>query len=386
MLTTLKPTASTHHRLAIAATFGVDAPTGALTGLQLLAANREALGHGFWIDQKTLDTALAVITEDGGLLKGYVTHNHAGPCRPWESPDADEASSELNVAGWFSGIAIVKEQLVADRFDFFDAFKKNFAPQFEQISEMAAKTPSLLGLSIEPWGYLVYVDTAGNEYGAAPENTELLYNGMPALRVTDLWAAAFVSDGAATDGLFAKLSRKLKTILGGSAERSPANNKGDSPATTEPKQLTTSPTMKLITDLKAKLGTNAARLAAAMAVVGESATPETLTVELVEAQLGVKDLADVRTQLGAVTTERDTLKTQLGVKDTEIADLKRQVTALQTSGHVGGVNLGVGGGQPVGDTENPWITGNLTQQALMTKNDPVKAASLELAAKNAPKK
>ena len=384
MLTTTKPPVSKRHRLAIAPNFGVDASTGALLNLQLLDSGREAIGHGFWIDEKTIETAHACIMEDGGLLKGYATHNHGGPCS-WDSPDADEASSELNVAGWFSTPFVAKGQLVAGRFDFYDAFKKNFTPQFEQISEMAAKTPSLLGLSIEPWGYLVYVDTAGNEYGAAPENTELLYNGMPALRVTDLWAAAFVSDGAATDGLFAKLSRRLKTALG-IPERSPANNKGDSPATTETKSLTPSPTMKLITDLKAKYGTNAARLAAAMAVVGESATPETLTVELVETQLGAKDLADVRTQLSTVTTERDTLKTQLGAKDTEIADLKRQIETLKTSGHVGGINLGVGGGQPVGDTENPWITGNLTQQALMTKNDPVKAASLELAAKNAPKK
>lgn len=374
---------SQRHRLAIAPTFGVDAASGALTNLQLLASGREAIGHGFWIDEKTVETALAVIMEDGGLLKGYVTHNHAGPCS-WDCPDADEAASELNVAGWFSAPAIVKGQLVAGRFDFYDAFKKNFAPQFEQISEMAAKTPALLGLSIEPWGYLVYVDTKGNEYGAAPENTELLYNGMPALRVTELWAAAFVSDGAATDGLFAKLSRKVKSLLspGGSPANIPAKPPAVALAPTG-KDLLNSPssTMKLITELKTKYGTNAARLAAAMAVIGESATPEALTVELVEAQLAVKELADIRTQLGTLTAERDTLKTSLAAAEKDRDAYKTKLEALKNSG-VGGIDLGAGAGSNAGGEANPWMkaTLNVSEQCRIQKADPTRAATLKAAA------
>lgn len=374
---------SQRHRLAVAPTFGVDAPTGALINLQLLASGREAIGHGFWIDDKTLETALAVITEDGGLLKGYVTHNHAGPCS-WDMPDADEAASELNVAGWFSGMSIAKGQLVAGRFDFYDAFKKNYAPQFEQISEMAAKTPALLGLSIEPWGYLVYVDTAGNEYGAAPEGTELLYNGMPALRVTELWAAAFVGDGAATDGLFARLSRKLKSAAQSllSPQSSPANK--PAVASAAPSVAThsepTSATMKLITELRARFGADQSKLDAAMSIIGKSDKPDTLTLADIEAQLGVKEVTDLRTQLGVITTERDTLRTQLGTKDTEIAALNKKLEAAKTLGF--SVDLGAGGGGPASGEANPWskLTLNVTEQCRIQKADPTRAAALKAAA------
>ena len=371
-----------HHRLSVAPTFGVDAPTGALTGLQLLAAGREAFGHGFWIDAKTVETALACITEAGGLLKGYVTHEHEGPCTySWNPASADEAASELNVAGWFSAISIVKDQLVAGRFDFYDAFKKNYAPQFEQISEMAAKTPALLGLSIEPWGYLVYVDKAGNEYGAAPDNTELLYGGMPALRVTELWAAAFVSDGAATDGLFAKLSRKVKSLL-----RSPANTPPEPAAVASVPPIkdplnSPSSTMKLITELKTKFGADKARLSAAMAIVGESANPETLTLAAVEAQMITVDLGSAQKQVTDLTTENTKLKADLATAEKDRDGYKTKLETLKASG-VGGIDLGAGGGSPSGGEANPWskATWNVTAQCKIQKSDPTRAAALKASA------
>jgi hypothetical protein len=302
----MKPANAIRHRLAVAPTFGLDTASGSLTGLQLMAANREACGHGFWIDAKTLETALAAVAEDGGLLKGYITHNHSGPCAsPYgEASEADEAASELNVAGWFSTLSIANDQLVAGRFDFYDAFKKNYAPQFEQITEMAAKTPALLGLSIEACGYCVYIDMDGNEYGAAPEGVELLNNGIPSLRVTELWAAAFVSDGACTEGLFAKLSRRFANVFRNAAPAPAAAPSPDTAPTLQaPIALQPSPFMNLLTEIKTKLGADKPRYTAALAIVADHAEPSTLTLAAVEAELAIADTEAARAALATAQAE-----------------------------------------------------------------------------------
>lgn len=331
MSTALKPANAIRHRLAVAPTFGLDTASGSLTGLQLMAANREACGHGFWIDAKTLETALAAVAEDGGLLKGYITHNHSGPCAsPYgEAPEADEAASELNVAGWFSTLSIANDQLVAGRFDFYDAFKKNYAPQFEQITEMAAKTPALLGLSIEAWGYCVYIDMDGNEYGAAPEGVELLNNGIPSLRVTELWAAAFVSDGACTEGLFAKLSRRFASALGlrAGAPAAPAPVAAAAapdiqPPSQAPLTLAPNSFMQLLTDLKTKHGADKPRYTAALAIVADHAEPSTLTLAAVEAELATADAEAARLALSTAQAEVARLTAAHAEQAAELATLR----------------------------------------------------------------
>lgn len=409
------PDNARHFRFAVTKhTFGVDPATGALTNLQLMAAGREAKGHGIYIDEGTLETAAACVAARGGRLKAYVTHNHAGPCS-WSVPDMAEAGSELNIPGFFAGITAelkaTPPQLVAEKFEFYDAFKANFKPQFDQLVEMARKTPDLLGLSVECWGYLVYVGKDGTEYSGEPDGVELLYNGLPALRITDLWAAAFVADGAATDGLFAQLSRlfgakqkpadraALATALTAFATRYAAEVPPAAPI--EPASAI-SRTMKIIADLKAKI-TDPQRFAAAMAVVGNTPADKlaALTVGDVETTLAAQD---VTLQIANLTKERDTLKGQLTTATTDLAtangkvttltterdDWKRKFETLKSSGHLGKVDLGAGegGGGAAPTEENPWLKGatfNRTRQAEILKADPTRAAALKAAASAATK-
>jgi hypothetical protein len=419
MPTKIAPADSRHFRFAVADhTFGVDATTGKLTGLQLMAAGREAKGHGIYIDEITLETGAECVKERGGRLKAYVTHDHSGPCS-WRSSDMDEASSELNIPGFFSEITVKKSQLNAGSFEFYDTFKANYKSQFDQIVEMARKTPELLGISVECWGYLVYVAKDGTEYSGEPDGVELLYNGMPVLRITDLWAAAFVSDGAATDGLFSKFSslfggKRTKEERAGlaaalakfAAEFEAAKPKPNgtvpllAPSKTNPESTPETKTMKIIADLKAKLGADAQKFAAAMAIVGNTPTEKlaTLTVAEVETALGVQE---TQTQITNLTTERDTLKGNVTTLTTERDTLKGQVTTLTTerdtwkgkyekfkaSGKDSDVDLGAGGGNggnANAEELNPWSkkSKNLSRQAEITKADPVKAAALKEAARS----
>jgi hypothetical protein len=403
---------STHHlRLAIARTFAVDATTGNLTDLQLMAAGREAKGHGIYIDERTLETALEAIDARGGRLKAYVTHNHAGPCS-WDSPDMDEASSELNIPGFFSAIKIAKAQLIAGQFEFYEAFKKNFAPQYEQLLEMAKKTPDLLGISCEIWGYVVYVGKDGTEYSGEPADVELLYNGLPALRVTDMWAAAFVSDGAATDGLFARLSTRFARVFGGKQDAAArkeiaaalaqfaaeyaAGAEGEvlTPALNEPEKFSV---MKIITDLQAKYAgkENESKLAAAMAIVGKTPADKfaSLTVGDVEAQLAAQETQHTiatltterdtaRTQVASLTSERDAARTEAATLKTERDSWKAKFEGVKVSGKGGPVDLGAESAGSAGDEPNPWAKAsiNRTRQAEILKTDPERAKALKAAA------
>lgn len=394
-----KPPASDRHvRLAIGKPLKVDAATGLMSDLSLITANREAKGHGFWIDERTLTTALDVVKARGGRLKGYRTHEHGGPgSGAWYA----EPGSELDVAGFFGSIAIKGEQLVAGSFEFYDSYKASSPDEYARLLEMAAKTPDLLALSIEPWGYLVYVAEDGTEYSQRPEEVALKYEGMPALRVTELWAAAFCSDGAANDGLFAKLSafagkqNPLAAFLAaffadGKASRETA---GHLPALNTPPSISQNKPadksdMKIILALQTKFAADPKRLAAAMAVVGQTAADklEGLTVEQVEEALRTGDLADVRAQLTAANNELTTLRTSLATAQQEAADWKDKFEKLKGSGQEKDVNLGAGAGAggSNADMPNPWApdTRNLSDQARITKSNPTLAATLKAAAKN----
>lgn len=396
------PAADRHLRLAIGRPLKVDPTTGAMSDLSLLTAGREAKGHGFYIDERSLATALDVVKARGGRLKGYRTHDHAGPVGGWMA----ENGSELDVAGFFSAIAIKGDQLVAGSFEFYDSYKASSADEYTRIVEMATKTPELLALSIEPWFYLVYVGEDGVEYSERPKDIALRYDGMPAMRVTELWAAAFVSDGAANDGLFAKLGafagkqkglRALLSLLGALPEDDAA------PAAVHPAALNTgtvsSPqnsSMKIIVALQTKLAADPKRLAAAMAIVGQTPADklEALTVEQVEESLRTGDLTEARTQVTNLTAERDTLRTTVTQRDATITSLtaerddwKNKFEALKASGHGGDVNLGAGAAAGASNTEevNPWLpeTKNLSEQARITKANPTLAATLKAAAKAA---
>lgn len=281
--------------LAVGTAFKVDREKGTLRNLSLMKAGREAKGHGIYIDDRTLQTALAVVGERGGLLKAYYTHDHVGSGIAGGS-HLYSPESELKIPGFFSGIKVVDGELVAEKFELFETFRRHHPEEADQIMEMAEKTPQLLALSVEIWGYGVFVAEDGSEYSQAPEDVDLLHDGLPTLRITELFAAAFVADGAATDGLFAQMSRRLKTALVALAAN---DNKGKNQTSTltAANNATNANSakphhMKIIDTLKEKFGTGTAAFRRAMGLYGENPEqPVETIVETVAASLAADEAA-----------------------------------------------------------------------------------------------
>jgi hypothetical protein len=306
------------------ATFGVNPEARTLTNVVLLEANREASGHGIYIDSQSLETALASVQEKGGVLKAYYTHNHRGAASSWWANMVEDSHSELFIPGYFTDIRVEDDKLIAGTFQFFDAFAAEHAFIVAQILEMAEKTPTLIMQSIEFWGYGVYVDEAGNEYQEAPEDTELQYNGMPAVRVVEMFASAFVADGAATSSLFHKLSRKLKKSDDSALEqlRETLSTWKDE-LLSEFKQstlTTTTETMNIIEQIKSRFGADKSRLSRALLLHAEN--PD-LKVEEIDFRLKQEDRDNEFEQLRKE-------KAELAEKAKEAEQLKKELEAEKT--------------------------------------------------------
>lgn len=319
--------------------FKVDREAGTLSDVVLLSGDRSAKGHGIYIDAKTVQTALASVTEEGGVLKAYVAHQTWE--EQWEGKDRI-----LDVPGFFSDLSIRGGDLVAARFEFFESFREADPAAYARLMEMAEKTPSLFGMSIEAMGYLVYVDaTSGEEYSDKPENVELAFSGWPVFRVSELTAAAFVSDPAATDGLFAAALRRLRggdsradlaailTALQASIQSQPTITP------TPPVKFQTDPTMleKLILALKQKYAADPARLSRALLAATElTLAPEddaAARAAEVEAALAAEDTATELTELRAKATAADAAEARATAAEARL-------TAMKDSGHVGRVGTG----------------------------------------------
>lgn len=402
--------------------FAVDAQAGVISNVALLTVG-EALGHGFYIDEKTIATALDAVQRNGGRLRVYPTHEHSGYPH-WSSHDCDDAGSELNMAAYTENLSASSkgDQLVGGRLEFYQAFRKNYGPQFDQIIETAAKTPDLIGLSLEPVGHFVYVGKDGTEYAGFPEGVDLAYDGMPALRVDELYSCAFGSVVAANPGLFAKLSakfggkqkklRKLAAAVVEMLEHPEAGKvKGDAPAsaadlgastqvhTQTPTVSTDStpnlshenPTMKIIADLKAKYGSDAQKFSQAMTLVGHK--PD-ITMDALEAALVQQDLAAATGQVAKLTTDLAAsnakvtdLEGKLATANQEVTNLKAQIQQMKDGGTTA-VNLGAtSAGAGVAAAVNPYAKGavNLSAQAKLERENPTLAAQLKSAAASAAK-
>ncbi|GHC02050.1 hypothetical protein [Cerasicoccus arenae] len=324
------------------AQFAVNAETGTLNNILLMEVG-EARGHGIYIDSVTLETALQAAKDQyDGQLRAYWTHDHRGAGAGWMAQWLEESGSELSIPGFFSGLQVKGEQFIAGSFEFYDFFREAQPEIVAQVLEMAAKTPRLIAQSVEIWGYAVYVDTAGNEYMERPEDTDLEYEGMPALRVTQIFASAFVADGAATGGLFANFRAALssqskpdfKSMLREAViECLPEFQKHLSSQTTQ-----TNPTMKkLIEALMAKYANDQARLGRALTIA--HSTPEaeqsSLTAEVVDAKLQAEDDA---AELKRLKAEEENFKKAVTERD----QLKQQLTSRQNDGHSSELNLGAG--------------------------------------------
>lgn len=394
--------------IPIGTKFEIDRDGGRLKGLQILTGDREALGHGIYLDQRTVDTAAEAVGRQGGRMRGAITH---GSIIGFLKNGGDRI---LEVPGFFSEVKAVGNQLVGD-FEFFESFRTEEQKAYTRLIEMAEKTPDLIGLSAEPAGYLVYVAEDGTEHTArynretgqvdgAPEGVALRYGGMPAMRITRLRVAAFVDDPAATDGLFAKLSRmftggrseELNTLRGIAqavlswAEKQPAWTGAATgvESSQDAKPTSTDHDMSLFAAIKAKFGSDKKKHTRALELASEDPSQPIDTIvsklaaeEAPPADPAVALLGAIKTRFGA---DKDLHKRALGVLaehddftvDQIAAELAKQdqeelvklrktaadekaradkaeadYAKLKNSGHPGALNLGTAGGAGGGTQE-----------------------------------
>ena len=328
---TPKPS-SKSYTLAIGPGYRVDRERGLLRGVALITGDREAKGHGFYIDQLTISGAGAAVAARGGILKAGIRH---ASLQDWVATGGDRI---LDLPGWFSSLAVKGNQLVGDM-EFYDSFKTAHPEDFAHLLEIAEKTPQLVGLSIEVSGYAVFVAEDGTEYSERPKDVPLKYDGLPALRVTDLSAAAFVDEPAANDGLFARLSAgkfagkqpgadPLRHLFASflawtrahpelhAFPSAPTGEQSGAPALSQSNK-TNDTTMTILAALKAKFGADKARLSRAIEFLAED---ETLSVESIEAKLAAADQAAMQATVTQLTADKTTLSAQ-------VADLTAKLTA-----------------------------------------------------------
>lgn len=379
-----------------AGAFSVDVEAGALTDLVLMEGDREAKGHGIWIDAITLEGFLAAVTAKGGRLKGYQTHDHDGPAT-W-----GPMASELEIPGFFSNLEIRNNQIVAGRFEFFDHFKEEHAADYKKLMEFATKTPDLIGLSAEFWYSTVYVGTDGTEYRQRPEDIELANGGMRTVRVHEVWAAAFVSDGAATDGLFAKFGAKVRQLFGDKRptteeiahlHASLEDYRRDNPdadavhsaRSIEDTSLSTKMKNATLQSIKTTYAEDSAKFSAAMTIFGNE--PE-IEFAALQSKLDAAALTAATAKAAALSTQVTTLETDLkAAKDaTTAAELRAttaeaKFTAIKESG-ADPLNLGPQGGDNAEGNPFAKATFNETKQVELHRKDPARAAALKTAADN----
>jgi hypothetical protein len=190
--------------LADNATLGaVDVKAGRIAGVSLLTADREASGHGVWIDQRTLETFEAEMK--GRRIKAYATHGSWG------------GDGTLDEVGYWESVRIEGNQLRED-FQALAAWRKHEEAEFDTLFELAEKLPQEFGASLSFRMTLCWVTKDGREIDTKRKwrecgdwNYEQYFDpampadalrDMPSVRCVEVYSADFVCVPAANDGLF----------------------------------------------------------------------------------------------------------------------------------------------------------------------------------------
>ena len=173
----------------------INREAGTMAGVSLISVG-EALGHGAYVDEDSIDTALASLNQMGGGLPAYITHRGA--------LFDDRLTREI---GMFSGFRVEGEQLKAD-FTAFDSFKEDESRKFNRLFEMAEKMPERFGLSIVFSAVMAWA-TADGDVPGSMERPETAQFEFPSVRVLEVNSADFVDTPAANQrGLFSKIDTK----------------------------------------------------------------------------------------------------------------------------------------------------------------------------------
>ena len=183
--------------------YSVNPKTGQLSGVSLIQVG-EAKGHGLWIDQRSLETALKVL---GDVLPAYVTHE-----------GAVETDRLLHEVGVFSEFYIEAGKLKAETFQALDSFRDDEPERFNRLFDIASAMPDSFGLSLVFEADLVWILEDGTEAPIDTTGTKdmermKLKREAPSVRFKSIRSADFVDAPAANEeGLFSshKKSEELK--------------------------------------------------------------------------------------------------------------------------------------------------------------------------------
>lgn len=152
----------------------------------------EAKGHGMWIDQESLESALEIL--EGATLPAYVTHVGA--------MESDRLLSEVGV---FSGFYLENGKLKAEKFQALDSFMVDEAERYRRLFDLAEAMPDAFGLSMVFEAALVWVQDDGHEIPIDEGSPDNSLRDLPSVRFLSIKSADFVDAPAANEaGLFSK--------------------------------------------------------------------------------------------------------------------------------------------------------------------------------------
>jgi len=252
-----------------------------IPNISLLTGNMQPTGHPFFVDQKTVDGAAALL--NGKPLASYLSHAGA---------DKDRLGSAI---GFFKGIYSDGVRLRAKSFEFLDSFKANFKATYDNLSELAQKLPDQFGVSLNLKYRPVWVMHDGTEVPAKIVDGKLAESApvgairaLPSARVTAIPSGDFVTFPAANlTGLLCGLLAEIDTT---------STNMSQETVTTFDQAA-----------LDAKLGEQKAALTAELSAAHKTAL-DSVTAKLTEAEAG----------LTAATKSKDEAVSALAARDAEL--------------------------------------------------------------------
>ena len=179
--------------------YSIDQRSGEMTSVSLIQIG-EAKGHGMFIDQESLESALEVIGEN---LPAYVTHE-----------GAIESDRLLKEVGVFSGFFIEEGKLKAENFKALKSFRLDEPERFRRLFDLADSMPDSFGLSLVFESELVWILEDGNEIPVAKGSGKNAVRDMPSVRFRSIRSADFVDAPAANSGgLFSQAKQKGDNLM-----------------------------------------------------------------------------------------------------------------------------------------------------------------------------
>lgn len=179
--------------------YSIDQSSGEMTSVSLIQIG-EAKGHGMFIDQESLESALEVI---GDNLPAYVTHE-----------GAIESDRLLKEVGVFSGFFIEEGKLKAMEFKALKSFRLDEPERFRRLFDLADSMPDSFGLSLVFESELVWILEDGTEIPVAKGSAKTSVREMPSVRFRSIRSADFVDAPAANSGgLFSQANKLGENLM-----------------------------------------------------------------------------------------------------------------------------------------------------------------------------